>query len=75
MYRTYAELNRNGEEVAASFFGNSFTSRNTRKIYIAWLHEAFLASNSLENLLGKSKKCVSSGTVYCRRGQIYRKPA
>ena len=52
--KTYAELNRDREEIAAGLLGNGSTTRDTREVDEARLDEALLALQGLKHLLGES---------------------
>jgi hypothetical protein len=51
--RTYAKLDRDGEEVAASLLLDLLATRNSIKVDEAGLDEALCALSSLEQLLGE----------------------
>jgi hypothetical protein len=56
-----AELNGDGEEIAASLLSNSLTTGNTGQVDVAGLYEALLASSGLENLLCEAETSVGHG--------------
>lgn len=60
---THAELDRNGEEVAARLLGNLGTTRDTREVDVAGLGEALGTRNGLQQLLGESLHFVSPNTL------------
>jgi hypothetical protein len=53
-WRTYAELDWNGEEVAAGFLCNFITTRNTRKIDKCRLYDAFFSLCRLNETFGEA---------------------
>ena len=53
--RTYAEFNRNREEVAASFLSNCVATRDTRKIDECWLYDALLSRYRLHDTFGEAE--------------------
>ncbi|KAI6750068.1 hypothetical protein HG531_007333 [Fusarium graminearum] len=58
---TYAKLDGDREEVAASFLSNGLASGNTGKVDVAGLNKALLALDGTENLLGESVLCHGQG--------------
>lgn len=54
-FETYTKLDGHGEEIATCFLRNYVSSRNTWKIDIGALYNAFGALGSLENLFGESE--------------------
>ena len=58
---TYAELDRDGEEVAARLLSNGLTTRNTWQVDEGWLNDALLALGSLHDALGEAETSVSHG--------------
>lgn len=72
---THAELNGDGEEIAASLLGDSLTTGNTRQVDVAGLYETLLASSSLENLLGEAKRRQYKHVIRRFDCITYRKPA
>jgi hypothetical protein len=54
----YAKFDGNGEEVTASFFGNSLTAGNTWKIDIGRLDNALLTLETSEDLLCKAFRAL-----------------
>jgi hypothetical protein len=60
---TYAELNRDGEEIDASGLLNSITTLNTGQVDEAGLDDALLALGSLQKLLGETTHCQLVGII------------
>lgn len=52
---TYAELDGDGEELAASLLSNSSAAGDTGEIDEAGLNKALLALDGLEDLLGEAR--------------------
>ena len=53
-WRTYAELDWHGEEVAASFLCNFIAARNTREIDECRLYDAFFSLCRLYETFGEA---------------------
>jgi hypothetical protein len=56
-WRTYAELDWDGEEVAASFLCNFIAARNTWKIDECRLHDAFFSLYRPHETFGEARFC------------------
>ncbi len=57
---TYAELNGDGEEVAAGSLGDGVTAGNTRQVDVAGLNETLLALDGSQDLLSEAGGMVSN---------------
>lgn len=71
---SYAKLDGNGKEVAASGLGNGFTTGNTRQVNVAGLNETLLALDGSQDLLGEAS-AWSAGSNRVAQMETYRKPA